>query len=226
MLVHCPIYFAFSITMLWGVHQGDCSFFLHCRSIYYVACRCLCGLLHPKKKTTHERCTCFTVGNGRTRFYFLAELYLLFKMDWGLRWGFLVGFCVALYFSVSRNSVFHACTAILRLVHDFSPEGPQLVQTLGFSSALVASHLSLKKAFRFTVGNGRTRFYFLAELYLLFKMDWGLRWGFLLGFCVALYFSVSRNSVFHACTAILRLVHDFWLRKGLSLYKLWDFLPL
>ena len=138
MLVHCPIYFAFSITMLWGVHQGDCSFFLHCRSIYYVACRCLCGLLHPKKNHTREM-------------------------------------------------------HLLR---------------------------------RFTVGNGRTRFYFLAELYLLFNMDWGLRWGFLVGFCVALYFSVSRNSVFHACTAILRLVHDFWLRKGLSLYKLWDFLPL
>ena len=29
-----------------------------------------------------------------------------------------------------------------------TPEGPQLVQTLGFSSALVASHLSLKKALR------------------------------------------------------------------------------
>ena len=27
-------------------------------------------------------------------------------------------------------------------------------------------------------------------------------------FCVALCFSVSRNSVSHACTAILRLVHD------------------
>ena len=79
---------------------------------------------------------------------------------------------------------------------------------------------------RFTVGNGRTRFYFLAELYLLFKMAWSLQWGFLAGFCVALYFSVSRNSVFHACTVILQLVHDFWLRKGLSLYKLWDFLPL
>ena len=71
MLVHCPIYFAFSITMLWGVHQGDCSFFLHCRSIYYVACRCLCGLLHPKKKTTREMHLLrrFTVGNGRTRFF-------------------------------------------------------------------------------------------------------------------------------------------------------------
>ena len=60
----------------------------------------------------------FTVGNGRTSFYFLAELYLLFKMDWGLRWEFLVSFCVALCFSVSRNSVSLACTAILRLVHD------------------------------------------------------------------------------------------------------------
>ena len=138
MLVHCPIYLAFSITMLWCVHQGDCSFFLHCRSTYYVACRCLCGLLHPKKNHTREM-------------------------------------------------------HLLR---------------------------------RFTVGNGRTRFYFLAELYLLFMMDWGLRWGFLVSFCVALFFSVSRNSVSHACTAILRLVHDFWLRKGLSLYKLWDFLPL
>ena len=55
MLVHCPIYFAFSITMLWCVHQGNCSFFPHCRSIYYVACRCLCGLLHPKKKKPHTR---------------------------------------------------------------------------------------------------------------------------------------------------------------------------
>ena len=60
------------------------------------------------------------------------------------------------------------------------------------------------------------------------KVTWGSknRISNLVGFCVALYFSVSRNSVFHACTAILRLVHDFWLRKGLSLYKLWDFLPL
>ena len=38
--VHCPIYFAFSITMLWGVHQGDYSFFLHCRSIYWEAPSC------------------------------------------------------------------------------------------------------------------------------------------------------------------------------------------
>ena len=117
----CPIYLAFSITMLWLAHQGDCSFFLHCRSTYYVDCRCLCGLLHPKKKThTREmQLLCrFTVGNGRTRFYFLAELYLLLMMDWSLRWGFLVGFCEALCFSVSRNSVSHACTAILRLVHD------------------------------------------------------------------------------------------------------------
>ena len=60
-----------------------------------------------QKKKNHTRemhlLRRFTVGNGRTRFYFLAELYLLFKMDWGLRWGFLVGFCVALYFSVSRK---------------------------------------------------------------------------------------------------------------------------
>ena len=41
MLVHCPIYLAFSITMLWCAHQGNCLFFLHCRSTYYVACRCL-----------------------------------------------------------------------------------------------------------------------------------------------------------------------------------------
>ena len=51
---------------------------------YYVACRCLCGLLHPKKKN-HTRemqlLRRFTVGNGRTRCYFLAELYLLFMMD-------------------------------------------------------------------------------------------------------------------------------------------------
>ena len=135
MLVHCPIYFAFSITMLWGVHQGDCSFFLQSTTLLvdaFVVC--------STQKKNHTR-----------------EMHLLR---------------------------------------------------------------------RFTVGNGRTRFYFLAVLYLLFKMDWGLRWGFLVGFCVALYFSVSRNSVFHACTVILRLVHDFWLRKGLSLYKLWDFLPL
>ena len=47
------------------------------------------GLLYlwfapPKKKNTHMRdapAVRFTVGNGRTRFYFLAELYLLFMMD-------------------------------------------------------------------------------------------------------------------------------------------------
>ena len=85
----------------------------------------LCWLLMPlwfaqKKNHTREmQLLCrFTVGNGRTRFYFLAELYLLFMMDWSLRWVFLVGFCVALCFSVPHNSVSHACTAILRLVLD------------------------------------------------------------------------------------------------------------
>ena len=60
------------------MHQGDCSFFLHCRSIYYVACRCLCGLLHPKKKN-HTRemhlLRRFTVGNGRTFFFLLNMLW-------------------------------------------------------------------------------------------------------------------------------------------------------
>ena len=41
--------------------------FLHCRSTYYVACRCPCGLLHKrkktkKKKTTHERCNCYAAS--------------------------------------------------------------------------------------------------------------------------------------------------------------------
>ena len=70
-----------------------------------------------KKKKTREMQLLrrLTVGNGRTRCYFPAQLYLLFMMDWSLQWGFLAGFCVALCFSVLRNSVLHACTAILRL---------------------------------------------------------------------------------------------------------------
>ena len=73
-----------------------------------------------KKKTTHERCNCYAASLSamvEPDSTFLRSS-TLFKMDWGLRWGFLVGFCVALCFSVSRNSVLHACTAILRLVHD------------------------------------------------------------------------------------------------------------
>ena len=74
------------------------------------------------KKKTQERCSLLrrlTVGNGRTRFS--TSLWSSTRCSrWteGLLRGFLVGFCVALCFSVSRNSVLHACTAILRLVHD------------------------------------------------------------------------------------------------------------
>ena len=122
--------------MLWPVHQGDCSFLLHCRSTYYVDCRCLCGLLHKKKKKTQEmQLLCrFTVGNGRTRFYFLAELYLLFMMYWSLRWEFLVGFCVALCFSCVIWSLMPVQRSFD--LHMFlTPEGPQLAQTLWFSFA-------------------------------------------------------------------------------------------
>ena len=51
-------------------------------------------------------------------------------------------------FLCKGNSFFHGCTAILRLVHDADSGSAQSVQTLDFLSALVASHLSLKKALR------------------------------------------------------------------------------
>ena len=75
--------------------------FLHCRSTYYVVCRCPCGSLQKKKDHIRvlQLLRRLNVGNGRTRYYFLVELYLLFVMDWRLQWGFLVGFCVALCFS-------------------------------------------------------------------------------------------------------------------------------
>ena len=149
MLVHCRIYLALSISMLDGCIKVIVRFpFLSlCRSPHYFACRCI---VEKKKNHTREMQLLrrLTVGNGRTRYYFPAELYLLFMMDWSLQWGFLVGFCVALCFSVSRNSVLHACAAILRIVHDSDSGGPQLVQTLWFSIALDVSQLSLKKALR------------------------------------------------------------------------------
>ena len=115
MLVHCRIYLALSISMLDGCIKEIARF--PPLSLYPL----LCFQMHRGKKN-HTRemqlLRRFTVGNGRTRYYFPAELYLLFMMDWSLQWGFLVGFCVALCFSVSRNSVLHACTAILRIVHD------------------------------------------------------------------------------------------------------------
>ena len=61
---------------------------------------------------------------------------------------FLVGFCMALCFSVSRNLVLHACTAILRLVHDSDSGRASACTNFGISSALDVSHLSLKKALR------------------------------------------------------------------------------
>ena len=96
----------------WRVHQEDCSFPL-ARSTY---------CLSRKKKKKHARkmqpLRRLTVGNGRTRYYFPAELYLLFMMDWSLQWGFLVGFCVAQCFFVWHNLFLQACTAILRIVHN------------------------------------------------------------------------------------------------------------
>ena len=79
---------------------------------------------------------------------------------------------------------------------------------------------------RLTVGNGRTRCYFPAELYLLFMMDWSWPWGSLVGFCVELCFSVSRNSVLHACTAILRLVHDSDSGRASACTNFWIFFAL
>ena len=72
----------------------------HCFALSTIACRCLCGLLHQKKThtrdapatplhCTHAKCIMLRCSsNGRTRFYFLAELYLLFKMDWVCGEGF------------------------------------------------------------------------------------------------------------------------------------------
>ena len=58
--------------------------FLHCRSTYFVVYHCPCGSLHKKKKDYTRELQLLrrlNVGNGRTRCYFLAELYLLFVMN-------------------------------------------------------------------------------------------------------------------------------------------------
>ena len=57
-------------------------------------------------------------------------------------------FLRSVVFLCKGNSFSHDCTAILRLVHDADSGSAQSVQTLDFLSALVASHLSLKKALR------------------------------------------------------------------------------
>ena len=57
-------------------------------------------------------------------------------------------FLRSVVFLCKGNSFFHDCTVILRLVHDADSGSAQSVQTLDFLSALVASHLSLKKALR------------------------------------------------------------------------------
>ena len=86
---------ACALTDLFGLHFLDALMrasrrlpaFLHCRSTYYVVCRCPCGSLQKKKgkKKDHIRVLQLlrrlNVGNGRTRCYFLVELYLLFVMD-------------------------------------------------------------------------------------------------------------------------------------------------
>ena len=93
-----------------------------CRSIYYVACRCLCGLLHPKKKPYTRDAPATALHCRQWSNQILLSCGALLAVQDGLRFAVRVSgrfLRSAVYFSVSRNSVFHACTAILRLVHDF-----------------------------------------------------------------------------------------------------------
>ena len=74
---------------------------------------------------------------------------LLAERD-GLKTGVMVSgrFLRSVVFLCKSNSSFHDCTATLRLVHNADSGSAQFVQTLEFLFALVASHLSLKKALR------------------------------------------------------------------------------
>ena len=103
--------------------------FLHCRSTYYVVCRCPVVRSNKKKKTTYECYNCHA-----------ALMSAIVEPDATFLWSST--------FLCKGNSFFHDCTAILRLVHDADSESAQSVQTLDFLSASVASHLSLKKASR------------------------------------------------------------------------------
>ena len=73
-----------------------------------------------KKKNTHERCNCSPLHCRQWSNQMLLSCGALLAVHDELKFAVRVsgGFCVALCFSVLRNSVSHACTAILRLVHD------------------------------------------------------------------------------------------------------------
>ena len=114
MLAHCRIYLALSISMLDGCIKVIARF------LPFIAQLLLCLQMHRKKKPHTRDATATPPHCRQWSNQILLSCGALLAVHDGLKFAVRVsgGFCVALCFSVSRNSVLHACTAILRIVHD------------------------------------------------------------------------------------------------------------